>query len=550
MSVHQREPLENQVLGIGRGLVPVDANVLTLEEYEAVLDRIERSLAREDLKRAAQLLVVFGFRCGLRRMEALKLLVQDVLLNESPELLIRPSEWRRLKTKNATRKIPLGPLFDKRELEWLTAWTQRRKMEMRSGIEAVPYLLAIPQGNGELLIPSPEMIFNLIHPALREVTGDATVRFHHLRHSFGSWTFLRLLLSDRQGSSDLLAHLPKTNRLVAAVQALPGATLRPRFRDPKACVCTGLVARTCRTGDQSGALYSLSRYRDGRRAALLSTICSAVSQCGPRLRPFAGHCLSLRRDGGAASLPAQLYAQRSPEASRQTEASSSGHAPSDAQTDNAESGFRWIESIYHFLHRAKTPGLPLYRLIEEYGFDLATAEYFLARARYLCDLRGERGGYRHRVAIWTPDPRNPDHQERFACPERPLLNADRQIVKELAPRLIALWQRDPALVSRVVDYYVHHIWQTRNALLFKYPRRPEPARDYLHFLKDIGIPRENLLLVSFDPTPRSRWRATLGLGTRDHMEVRRAPNKANSGAVRWLGIEPVWNAADENFRTH
>lgn len=554
MTAHQREPLENHVLGLGRGLVSVDANVLTLEEYEAVLDWIGRSLAREDLKQVAQLLVAFGFRCGLRRMEALKLMLHDVLLYESPELLIRPSEWRRLKTKNATRKIPLGPLLDERELEWLTAWTRRRKTEGRSGSEAVPYLFAIPQGNGELLIPSPEMVFNLIHPALREVTGDPTVRFHHLRHSFGSWTFLRLLLSDRQSVPDPLPYLPKTTVWLRQSKPFREQLYGHSFPTRKHAYAVASLL------GHAGPEISFEHY-----IHCLDLVTAETLRHSPRFAPKSRNVILAcgpsqatayrwaRHGDGAASLPAQLYARRFPEAARQIEtAFCSRVARTDSQSDKAESGFRWIESIYHFLHRAKTPGLPLYRLMEDYSLELSAAERLLARARYLCTLRVGRGagGYRHRMAEWIPDRRKPDHKERFACPERPHLRSDRQIVKQLAPRVAALWKKDPALVHRVLDYYVHHAWQTRNALLFKDPDDPEPARDYLRFLKEIGVKRDNLQLVSFDLVQRSRWRErwriALGLGTRDRIQPRRAPNKENSGAVRWLGIEPVWSGADEN----
>jgi integrase len=106
-------------------LVPVDASILTVDEYREILEHIRKHSPHKDhpeLERTARILVVLGFRCGLRRMEALMLRVSDFCDSERPELLVRPWALRKLKTKNATRKLPLYALLDPEELGWVRAW--------------------------------------------------------------------------------------------------------------------------------------------------------------------------------------------------------------------------------------------------------------------------------------------------------------------------------------------------------------------------------------------------------------------------------------------
>ena len=52
--------------------------------------------------------------------------VSDFCDSERPELLVRPWALRKLKTKSATRKLPLYALLDLEELGWLRAWVDER----------------------------------------------------------------------------------------------------------------------------------------------------------------------------------------------------------------------------------------------------------------------------------------------------------------------------------------------------------------------------------------------------------------------------------------
>jgi integrase len=115
-------PDAEELFGRYDGLVPVDANVITPDEFTRIRNRMESDFgdrAHGELKLVGWLVVTLAYRCGLRRMEVLKLELADVCIKPPAELLVRPTEARRLKTKNSTRKIPLYALLESEELERL-----------------------------------------------------------------------------------------------------------------------------------------------------------------------------------------------------------------------------------------------------------------------------------------------------------------------------------------------------------------------------------------------------------------------------------------------
>ncbi len=161
-----------------RGLLPVDANFITVDEYQQVLKAIHlQGPPDRNLRIMLWLNVVFGFRCGLRRREAFYLRVED--FDDAEHLYIRSYKLRKVKTSNSNRAIPYGlllsdgePPFD--EIGELTRFIGHRKTG-----------LLFADDKGRLLMPE-EKAFDQIHTIMRGVLGDRTLRFHHLRHSFAT----------------------------------------------------------------------------------------------------------------------------------------------------------------------------------------------------------------------------------------------------------------------------------------------------------------------------------------------------------------------------
>ncbi len=181
--------------------VPVDANLISYIEYERLLDVLSGSEELSRLQRIQRLVVILGFHCGLRRGECLRLRLCDFHPGTNPVLLVRNSHYGRTKTRSSARQLPLNTLLGDQFLQEFLALCHDRKMEsadhealLLSGIDDDHHI-------------DPALIFTPIRMALHQVTGDNSLRYHHSRHSFANWIFLRLLWPDFEpGDAPFLDH--------------------------------------------------------------------------------------------------------------------------------------------------------------------------------------------------------------------------------------------------------------------------------------------------------------------------------------------------------
>ena len=170
----------------------VDANILLPSEYQSACLTLQRRIdlaITPDEDSVRLLLLMFGFRCGLRRSEALYLRFEDIQtpgvsqseVTTLTELLIRPHSARQLKSKAATRRLPLGLLLSAPERDWLSSFIRQRRPENQSR-----YIFAEPHTDKPLDI---DIAFKPLAALLQDITGDPDFRYHRLRHSFVTWTF-------------------------------------------------------------------------------------------------------------------------------------------------------------------------------------------------------------------------------------------------------------------------------------------------------------------------------------------------------------------------
>lgn len=177
-----------------------NVNLVTPNEYHYTLNLLNDQQP-SDTRDVQRLLTIFGYRCGLRRRECLTIRLCDAHLeSQEPCLYIERTAYNALKSASARRRLPLGVLLTHGELAELRRWKELIQENTRvAGRNDATLLFPDPSKPN---LPFPETaLFPTIQRALQEATGDATVHFHTLRHSFANRTLLALL--DIRAKSDL-----------------------------------------------------------------------------------------------------------------------------------------------------------------------------------------------------------------------------------------------------------------------------------------------------------------------------------------------------------
>lgn len=172
------------------------------------------------------LAAILGFRCGLRRREVQMLLLHDVHPEPDPYLVIRSSEFARLKSHSSHRRLPLRALLPEDELNLLLAYVAKRKEGLAGGAG----LVFSRQGEPRTPLSDSEL-FSPITSAFQVIIGLDTprFRFHHLRHSFANWLFLALVGLDNPEIAKTSSPLPKLSPFRGKQIAALSEVLFPRL---------------------------------------------------------------------------------------------------------------------------------------------------------------------------------------------------------------------------------------------------------------------------------------------------------------------------------
>ena len=506
---HVPEINYGEVLGVGGGLLPVDSNIVTSEEFLEArrIIRYESAMDVDEVHALiAEVVLILGFRCGTRRMEALGLEISDLIDRGPAWLFIRPSEERGLKTPNSTRQLPLTALVPREELDLLLEW-KKVYCDPKHKLASGPGLFDISEGG----------VMATIHTAMRKACGDDDVHFHNLRHSFATWTFLRLMLSDLGEIPNLFPHLPKTTEWLRGSKT---------FR-------TDLYGYGDHTRKHALAIASLL----GHSGAKVST--EHYIHCLDWLQPlFFGQC-DLLRVKNQAGTPVKLFRKKFSALAKSFKCGKiEGVRPRD--DPGAWSATAWkLLAVYG---RPKWSSVTLKDIAENLGFNLATAELMVSRAEEIQTIEGEVGKKAKRHVMEYSLFGGMD----LACPKKP---SDDELlaVQSIGLKLAGLAEDEREETRRILGYYVHHIWKTENALMFNDPSQPEDAKRYRKFLAALGwTEKEQISFVSFDnpnySPSRRAWGPVFGINWRDikkdAFDIRDPPFKKSAASDRWIGLEP------------
>ncbi|MDM1697232.1 site-specific integrase [Thiopseudomonas alkaliphila] len=176
-----------------------DANTFTETEYQLLYQFLKAQKDTSPITHAQLIVLILGYRCGLRISEIRHLQLDDlqypgmleILPTERLEqlgryaatLLIRGDQFNKLKSKNSRRQLPLNILMSSKERVELLNYHQAQRVKV--GKRKVQGKFIFSEDNGKTPMDFTELQRNL-HEQMRQLTGDPDLRFHHLRHSFAS----------------------------------------------------------------------------------------------------------------------------------------------------------------------------------------------------------------------------------------------------------------------------------------------------------------------------------------------------------------------------
>lgn len=197
MEEHSAPELEPSTFVVtGKGRAEVDANVVAVDTFFRALNWLRMNATvrhGEEVAKQLGFIASLGFFAGLRRSEAIGVLAGDIDLlgDEMLYLAVRPNKLRKIKTKAGHRTIPLHLLMAPEERK---ALAKRRNDRARqwNGLDNPLFPDFIKHGKVNDKDPRLQMIAE----ALQRVTGDPTMRYHHLRHSFASWQALKFCVAE------------------------------------------------------------------------------------------------------------------------------------------------------------------------------------------------------------------------------------------------------------------------------------------------------------------------------------------------------------------
>lgn len=176
------------------------ANVLTEAEYKVLRQSIHHSAIDMRRKQLMEAILICGYRLGLRRDEIcgrqLNCLQgfgwnRDIFNSIRPQLWIHPTALSSVKVDASNRRSPMFQLLEDDELKLLFRWAERRRAECGKDLTGTELLFTNSAISNEKLTDN-DGFSDLTH-LMAAVTGDPSLEFHSLRHSFITLLGARLL---------------------------------------------------------------------------------------------------------------------------------------------------------------------------------------------------------------------------------------------------------------------------------------------------------------------------------------------------------------------
>jgi len=170
--------------------VRVRATLVSPGELERALRRLHGDSRLVEMQEHASMLM---FYCGLRPDDIVHFRLCDVHGFAKPEFLVRPHSDYDPKSLSSVRRVPVMTQLPPVRAKQFAAWVRRRVAE--AGTEDSDDLLLAMAGAPRKELTA-DFLQGPVTRALREETGDHSITFYSLRHSFATIGLLRHLAAD------------------------------------------------------------------------------------------------------------------------------------------------------------------------------------------------------------------------------------------------------------------------------------------------------------------------------------------------------------------
>jgi hypothetical protein len=515
-----KERVEDESIFCGRyGLSLVDANLLTFEDYTNAINEVDKVWPPREAperNRIGKILLCLGFRIGLRRLEALHCLTADIGPGPDFEFIVRPTEFRRLKTRSARRRIPLTRFLSSEEelneLRLILEWQQQRRDEQESSV----FLLGI----SDKLDVVPQSLIEDLNEILRKVTGDPQMHFHQLRHSFASWNWLRLMLADVSGLPDLFPHLKATSKWLregpefrTKMYGHAGVTRKHAY----------FIAQQLGHLSPSTSMQTYIHFADYLLGLFLSL--------SIRMSPSKEQILEASRmprqtaarwgldETNLLALPIALWRNRGcrEELLRGTTERSYGVE------------VEWAKSVYEFLRELESGG-SVDKAATLHHFDVTIANKIYSGMKDLGYAQSTGGHWIRRKG------RNGSKKERLNWPSNP---GDQAVIRHVGATLAKRAQSSPEAVVEGIRCYLQRVWETKSIIVFQDVSEGEQAFAFVQFLGELGIMRGDIDWFTFvkgreRSSDRAEWKKKVRYNRHDN-DIQNLPRQ---GGEKWFGIKP------------
>jgi integrase len=541
-------PDPRATFGEGGALMPVDATVISIDEYLRAHDWLRQQLqfgADPAETMISQVVLTLAFRCGLRRGEIFGLRMCDIQDHGGMHLHVRRYPCHSLKTPSSTRTVRIDALMSTQERSVMRQWLHLRTPKRWPGQrpEVLQMRLLGPPGSVHEAA-SPSGTVGRVMQAVHAVTKEPRLVLHHLRHSCATWLWLKLRAPDYPELSDVLTSMPALRR-----ELRMGRRLRTQLCGAAKGPSRAYSHVIARILGHSTPGTSLEHYIHAADFFLAATVLrSATSTPPPVWRALTGASRStvyewLERgphgviDGHQSRLKRLVSKPESP--------------PNSASKDLSP----WRKPIATPAVRFRSTGLlgtitnvlHLYNGIDqERSSDDRVA--LVAQALSLSQAQTQRwldGARRYALAFGIKVPTNssPSAGESVPAPQADLDRATVAALDDLTQRLERAAQAHPDLLRQAIQISTTRFNERRLDVCFRGEKDEVSARRFLKLLDLAGLVPNRVRLtvrrVDGGDTKLPHWFRTRRART---IAIKRLPPPGSSPSqakayARWVGVQ-------------